>query len=89
MRVNLRNFSINFNVTAPGCELLTVVTVPAVTATLLALLEPAALPLWVLLGTGERPGMGSMAGGAVVLGALAGRALWLARLAPQVPTTSG
>ncbi len=64
-------------------------TVPAVTATLLALLEPAALPLWVLLGTGERPGMGSMAGGAVVLGALAGRALWLARLAPQVPTTSG
>ena len=53
-------------------------TVPAATASLLALLEPAALPLWVLLGTGERPGAGSMAGGVVVLGALGARALALA-----------
>lgn len=54
-------------------------TVPAVAASLLALLEPAANPLWVWLGTGEVPGPGSIAGGAVVLGALGLRSVWLAR----------
>ncbi len=54
-------------------------TVPAATATLLALVEPVANPLWVYLGTGEKPGAGSLAGGALVLGALAGRSVWLGR----------
>ncbi len=45
-------------------------TVPATRAGLLALLEPGLSPLWVWLGTGERPGPWTLAGGAVVLGAL-------------------
>lgn len=53
--------------------------VPAATASLLALAEPALSPLWVLFGTGERPGPWTLAGGALVLAALAGQALWTRR----------
>lgn len=59
--------------------------VPAATASLLALAEPALSPLWVLLGTGERPGAWTLAGGAVVLSALAGRAWWAARHPAATP----
>ena len=51
-------------------------TVTASTASLLSLLEPAVSPLWVWLGTAERPGIATLAGGALVLGSLAARALW-------------
>lgn len=54
-------------------------TVTAATASLLALVEPAANPLWVFLGTGERPGVASVAGGLVVLGALGLRTWWSGR----------
>lgn len=49
-------------------------TVKAGAASLLSLLEPAASPLWVWLGTGERPGLATLAGGALVLGSLGLRA---------------
>jgi drug/metabolite transporter (DMT)-like permease len=49
--------------------------VPAAEASLISMLEPVCNPLWVLLGTGERPGPWSIAGGAVVLGAVALRTL--------------
>ena len=45
--------------------------VPAAEASLISMLEPVCNPLWVLLGTGERPGPWSVAGGAIVLGAVA------------------
>lgn len=46
-------------------------TVPAAEASLLSMLEPVINPLWVFLGTGERPGGWALAGGAVVVGAVA------------------
>ena len=49
--------------------------VPAAEASLISMLEPVCNPLWVLLGTGERPGPWSVVGGAVVLGAVALRTL--------------
>ena len=49
--------------------------VPAAEASLISMLEPVCNPLWVLIGTGERPGPWSIAGGAVVLGAVALRTL--------------
>jgi drug/metabolite transporter (DMT)-like permease len=45
--------------------------VPAAEASLISMLEPVCNPLWVALGTGERPGPWSIAGGAIVLGAVA------------------
>jgi drug/metabolite transporter (DMT)-like permease len=50
-------------------------TVTASTASLLSLLEPAVSPMWVWLGTGERPGAATLAGGVLMLGSLAARAL--------------
>ncbi len=52
-------------------------TVSAATAGLLALLEPAATPIWVWMGIGEKPGIGSILGGSLVLVALGARAWWL------------
>jgi len=49
-------------------------SVPASEASLLSMLEPIFNPIWVLLGTGERPGPWALAGGAVVLTAAALRA---------------
>lgn len=46
-------------------------TVPAAAAALLTMLEPVLNPLWVYLGTGERPGPAAVGGGALILGAVA------------------
>jgi drug/metabolite transporter, DME family len=50
-------------------------TVPASEASLLSMLEPILNPVWVFLGAGERPGPWTLAGGAVVIAAVAFRAL--------------
>jgi drug/metabolite transporter (DMT)-like permease len=60
----------------------------AATASLVCMLEPVLNPVWVLLGTGERPGAWALAGGAVVLTAVALRTLAVAREAPA-PVLAG
>jgi drug/metabolite transporter (DMT)-like permease len=49
--------------------------VPAAEASLISMLEPVLNPVWVLLGTGERPGPWALAGGAVVVAAVVARTL--------------
>jgi drug/metabolite transporter (DMT)-like permease len=49
--------------------------VTATQAALVGMLEPIANPIWVFLFLGERPGVFSLLGGAVVLGAIAWRTL--------------
>jgi len=55
--------------------------VPAAEASLISMLEPILNPVWVLIGTGERPGPWAIAGGAVVIAAVVVRTL-----APQPAT---
>src|ERR1700686_747726 len=43
---------------------------------LVSMLEPVFNPLWVFLGTGERPGPWALLGGGIVIGAVVVRALW-------------
>jgi len=47
--------------------------VPATEASLIGMLEPIANPIWVFLFLGERPSPYSIAGGAIVLAAIAWR----------------
>jgi drug/metabolite transporter, DME family len=54
-------------------------TVRAAEASLLGMLEPMFNPLWAFLGLGERPSGWAMLGGAIVLGAVAGRTAFGAR----------
>jgi drug/metabolite transporter (DMT)-like permease len=49
--------------------------VSATEASLVGMLEPIANPIWVLLFLGEKPAATSVAGGAIVLGAIAWRTL--------------
>lgn len=44
--------------------------ITALEASLLSMLEPLLNPVWVYLGTGERPGRWALVGGAVILGAI-------------------
>ncbi len=53
-------------------------TVPAATAALLALAEPVLTPVWVWLGTGERPAASTVVAGLVIVTALGWRA-WVGR----------
>ncbi len=55
--------------------------IPALTVSLLMLVEPVLNPLWVWLLHGETPGAGTLAGGAIVIAATA----WLARGAARQP----
>jgi drug/metabolite transporter (DMT)-like permease len=57
--------------------------VPAAEASLISMLEPVLNPVWVLIGTGERPGPWAIGGGAIVIGAVVVRTLW-----PQRATSS-
>jgi drug/metabolite transporter (DMT)-like permease len=49
--------------------------VSATEASLVGMLEPISNPIWVFLFVGERPGVFSVLGGAIVLGAVAWRTL--------------
>jgi DME family drug/metabolite transporter len=53
--------------------------VPAFEATTVLLLEPALNPVWVWLVEGERPGPGSLDGGALILTATLLNAWWHSR----------
>lgn len=53
--------------------------VPAIEASLLLLLEPVLNPLWAWIVHGERPGAGSIVGGAVILLATVAKSVWDAR----------
>lgn len=59
--------------------------VSAVEASLLGMLEPVLNPLWAFFGLGERPAPLALVGGALVLAALASRAL-APRSAPSPPS---
>ncbi len=50
-------------------------TVPAAAASIISMLEPVMNPVWVFLGTAERPSGHALVGGAVVLAAVAARSL--------------
>ena len=49
--------------------------IPVAEAALIAVLESVLGPVWVWLALGENPGLPSLAGGAIVLAALAGHTL--------------
>ena len=61
-------------------------SVPAAEASLISMLEPTLNPVWVYLGTGERPGPWAVLGGAIVLAAVSVRAL--AKPAPAPATVA-
>ncbi len=54
-------------------------TTPPVTASLIATLEPLLSPVWVLLLTGEKPGLFALIGGVVVLGTVVAYSVHSAR----------
>ncbi len=57
---------------------------PAAELTLLSLTEVVLGPVWVWLGVGEVPSALTLAGGAVVLGAVAGQAIFSVRRRPPI-----
>jgi drug/metabolite transporter (DMT)-like permease len=57
------------------CLTLGIRRVPAFTASLLLLVEPALNPVWAWLVHGERPGVWAVAGGILIIGATTTRAL--------------
>jgi len=59
--------------------------VPAFEATTVLLLEPALNPVWVWLVQRERPGGGSLAGGALILSATLLNAWWQGRAMRRLP----
>jgi len=63
-------------------------SVPAAEASLISMLEPTLNPVWVYLGTGERPGPWAVVGGAVVLAAVLLRALAKPAPAPAPATAA-
>jgi drug/metabolite transporter, DME family len=57
--------------------------VPATQASLIGMLEPVFNPIWVFLFLGERPGVFSILGGIIVLGAIAWRTLTSGTAVPE------
>jgi len=55
--------------------------ITAVSANLIAVIEPVFNPLWVFLALGERPGITAIAGGALIIAAVAGASVISARRA--------
>ncbi|HVT44918.1 MAG TPA: EamA family transporter [Thermoanaerobaculia bacterium] len=62
--------------------------VTATQASLTAMLEPVANPIWVFLFLGERPASFAVVGGAIVLGAIAWRAVNVGPPEPEIQATS-
>ena len=58
--------------------------VPAAELALLALVEPTLGPLWVFLAVGEVPQIGTLVGGAVIMGAIVIQVLFGGRGGPAV-----
>ncbi|MBN1940174.1 MAG: DMT family transporter [Candidatus Aminicenantes bacterium] len=58
--------------------------ISAVTANLIAVIEPVFNPLWVFLALGEAPGTMAVAGGAVIIAAVTGVSVLSARRAARV-----
>lgn len=50
---------------------------PAIESALIAMLEPILNPVWVFIGTGEKPGIWAFIGGAVIIIALSFRLFWI------------
>ncbi len=67
--------------TGLGCVLMSLAIhrLPAAELGLIALTEAVLAPLWVWLGVGEAPGPNALAGGAIVLGAVALNQAWALR----------
>ncbi len=63
-----------------------IVRVQALEASLLAMLEPVFNPVWVFLFLGERPGWWAVAGGAVIVGAVATRTVVAERRRGRSPS---
>lgn len=57
--------------------------VPAAEASLISMLEPVLNPVWVFIGTGEKPGRWAIAGGAIVVASVVVRTI-----APQRASTT-
>ncbi|MCU0276675.1 MAG: DMT family transporter [Acidobacteria bacterium] len=55
--------------------------ISAVTANLVAVIEPVFNPVWVFLALGERPGLNALAGGAIIIAAVTGASIISARRA--------
>ncbi len=53
--------------------------ISAVTANLVAVIEPVFNPVWVFLALGERPGLNALAGGAIIIAAVTGASIISAR----------
>ncbi len=66
-----------------------VARVRALEASLLLLVEPALNPIWSWAVHGERPGLPTLAGGALVIGATAARSVWEARARPAPAPGAG
>ncbi len=63
--------------------------VPAVFASLIAVIEPVFNPVWVFLALGERPGSTALAGGLIILLAVTGASLITARRAARSGSKGG
>jgi drug/metabolite transporter (DMT)-like permease len=55
--------------------------ITAVTANLIAVIEPVFNPVWVFLALGERPGIHAIIGGAIIIAAVTGASIVSARRA--------
>jgi drug/metabolite transporter (DMT)-like permease len=60
-----------------------IIKIPAVSAMLIASIEPILNPLWVLLVTGEKPGPGAVVGGAIIICAAMISTLRFSRVKPK------
>jgi drug/metabolite transporter (DMT)-like permease len=61
------------------CYTLGIKQVGALSAVIITTIEPIMNPLWVIWGVGEVPGPWALVGGALILGAVTGRGVYVAR----------
>ncbi len=63
--------------------------VSAISANLIAVIEPVFNPIWVFIALGEAPGLRAVIGGAIILAAVTGASVVSARRLNQQPTRRG